>query len=294
MTSASARPLYQTDLLAKRVTVPWSMRLMSWASAIASSDDGKSIGMVIGSLTAMGTLLGRVAVVRVGFGVCAPGPARSGSCRNLLQRHDVVGWRIDNALDKSGQSLEGALLFVVVGVAVIDPANAPDDVAETPFSDVGVDAGPRHERARGAPQVVQRPIRQRLGFWVLLAQRGEHRSVKLGLEFREARNRRLAARGENVAPKLRHTVDNRLGRRRQRPDGFPLAFHSAGRDNPVGVGDLVRGHIGGLVASGRGEEQKPHIVSERPRHSLCRLPYDAKLVVAQHAVALMFTSSSIP
>src|SRR5215467_4533388 len=60
MTSASGRPEYQTDLLANRMTVPWSMRLTSCASATASSDVGKSIGMVIGWLAAlaMGSLHG--------------------------------------------------------------------------------------------------------------------------------------------------------------------------------------------------------------------------------------------
>src|SRR5258706_15060879 len=158
MTSASVRPEYQTDLLAKRTIVPWSIRLMSWASAIASSGDGKSIGMVIGCLSAMATLLGRVAVVRPRLGGDTPWRGRSGSCRNLFaQRHDIGHRRMNDTLDKSGQLLESVLLFVVVGVAVIHAAHAGNDMTKAALGNIRIYTCPAHQGACCSAKIMQNP-----------------------------------------------------------------------------------------------------------------------------------------
>src|SRR5258708_4743207 len=104
--------------------------------------------------------------VRPRLGGCTPWRGRSGSSRNsgnsfacrppLIERCHIVG-RMDDALNESGQRLERPLFLWQILVPVIRAADARQDVTEATLGMVRRDAGPAHQRARGAPQLVQRP-----------------------------------------------------------------------------------------------------------------------------------------
>src|ERR1700739_2708311 len=89
---------------------------------------------------------------------------RSGLCRNLApHRNYVVSW-IDDAVDLTGERLEGGFLFGVVGVAVIRAANPANDVPKAAFGVVGGHPCPAHKRSAGSAQVVDCPPADATGF----------------------------------------------------------------------------------------------------------------------------------
>ena len=53
-----------------------------------------------------------------------------GSCRNFCPHRNDVVLRMNDAVDLTGQRLEGLLLFGVIGVAVIGAADASHDVPQ--------------------------------------------------------------------------------------------------------------------------------------------------------------------
>jgi hypothetical protein len=64
---------------------------------------------------------------------------------------------MDDAVDLSRQLFKGALLLGVIGMAIIGAPDPADNVPETSFGDVGIDAASAHEAPGGPSQIVQSP-----------------------------------------------------------------------------------------------------------------------------------------
>src|SRR5262252_6357972 len=114
-------------------------------------------------------------------------PARAESIyhttRAPAQRHDVLLW-IDDALDLRLQRLERAALLLEILVPVVGATHAAHDVAEASLGMIVEHAGAAHQRACGAPQVVQRPA-------------GDAGSpIEAALGLRKVPDRTIAAVGE--------------------------------------------------------------------------------------------------
>src|SRR6202030_1798464 len=65
--------------------------------------------------------------------------------------------RTQNSLNLRCQRLKCNALLVVISMHIVDAANAGDDVAGGSLGMIGGDPGPRHQRPRGAPQVMKSP-----------------------------------------------------------------------------------------------------------------------------------------
>jgi hypothetical protein len=72
-------------------------------------------------------------------------------------QRDHVGRRIENTPDETGKSFERRGFLVIISMPVINALDAGNCAPQHRLGNVRLDPGPAHERARGAPQIMDDP-----------------------------------------------------------------------------------------------------------------------------------------
>ena len=163
-------------------------------------------------------------------------------------------------------------------MSIVSSLDAAEGVAERAFSMLARDAGPRHQRSRCSPQIMQSPAADAGG------------PVERGLEFRDSADRHgEAAAGKHIRVVAVAGLRSDDGERRlgqfDGAGGALLARFLRNRPHAI-VRDVGPAHADDFGAPLRRQEKQAHHAAERAG-VLGRQPYPPQLVIGQNAGALV-------